>query len=166
MIVSIIVAMDRSGGIGKGNKIPWRLSDDLKHFKRLTMGHHLIMGRKTYESIGKSLPGRTTIVLTHNPDYQIEDGTIAHSLKDALELAEKHGDSEAFIVGGGEIYQLAIHTADRIYLTQVDAQMDCDVFFPILDENNWTETYLLLQEKSEVNEQPFTISLLKRKTLT
>jgi dihydrofolate reductase len=166
MIVSIIVAIDRSGGIGKGNQIPWKLSDDLKHFKRLTMGHHLIMGRKTYESIGKSLPGRTTIVLTRNPDFQIEDGYTVHSLEEAIELAESCGENEAFIVGGGEIYQSAIDLADRIYLTQVDAQIDCDVFFPTLNENNWTETYLLFQDKSEANEYPFTISLFKRKTLT
>src|SRR5262252_4069736 len=100
MIVSLIVAMDEAGGIGKDGGLPWRLPSDLKRFKEITMGHHIIAGRKTYESIGKPLPGRQTIVVTRNPDYEAEGSSVVHSLAQAIELARSRGETEAIIIGG------------------------------------------------------------------
>lgn len=162
MIVSLIVAMDRSRGIGKENQIPWHLSDDLKRFKQLTMGHHLIMGRKTYESIGKNLPGRVTIVITRDLNYEVEGALVVHSLKEALNLASDRGENEAFIIGGGQIYELALDLADRIYLTQVQTQAQCDVFFPEFCPSFWNVTEIASHEADEKNEYPFTISNLER----
>src|SRR5262245_52323986 len=104
VLVSIIVAMDRKAGIGADNKLPWRLSADLKRFRELTMGHHIIVGRKTFESIGKPLPGRRMIVVTRDRSYEAEGCDVVHSVQDAIELARGRGESEAFICGGAEIY--------------------------------------------------------------
>jgi dihydrofolate reductase len=129
--------MDKKGGIGRNNQLPWHLSSDLKRFKTLTMGHHLVMGRKTYESIGKSLPGRTMIVVTHQQDYPPRGCHIVNSLEDAIMFAEENGDNEVFIIGGGEIFAQAIDIADKIYLTRVLIDAKADVFFPNFDESAW-----------------------------
>jgi dihydrofolate reductase len=163
MIISLIVAMDEGRGIGKDNHIPWRLSADLKRFKALTMGHHLIMGRKTYESIGRPLPGRTTLIITRNLNYQAEGCQIAHSLKGALELARTDGEDEAFIIGGGEIFKHALPLADRIYLTQVRARLDCDTFFPDFDLGDWQISEESCQPADEKNQFATTYQLLIRK---
>jgi dihydrofolate reductase len=170
MIISLIVAMDEARGIGAGNQILWHLSDDLKRFKSLTMGHHVIMGRKTYESIGRPLPGRTTIIITRNPNYQAADGakanvqvSLARSLEQALAMAQAAGESEAFVIGGGEIFAQALPLAERIYLTTVQAQFECDVFFPRIDPAEWR----ILEESSvpadEKNQFASTYRLLIRK---
>ena len=130
MIVSVIVAMEENRGIGKENSIPWRISSDLKRFKKLTMGHHIIMGRLTFESIDKVLPGRRTIIVTRNKEYTQEGCYIVYSLREALILAESNGESEVFIIGGGEIFSEALDYADRIYLTMIHASIDTDVYFP------------------------------------
>lgn len=173
MIVSLLVAMDEKRGIGKENLVPWRLSADLKQFKNRTLGHHLIMGRKTYESIGRPLPGRTTIIVTRNPNYAVHDCPesdqsqpeclVAHSLDEALRLAKQRGDEEAFIIGGGEIFTYALEVADRIYLTQVHAQVPADVFFPPFDETAWVEQTSFYQPADERNEFPFTFKLLEKR---
>jgi dihydrofolate reductase len=137
MQVSLIVAMDEKSGIGRDGRLPWRLATDLKRFKALTMGHHLVIGRKTFESIGKPLPGRTNIVVTRQVDYLAEGCLVAHSLPDALALAEKRGETEVFIIGGGEIFAQALPFAGRIYLTRVQVEAGADVFFPLLDERDW-----------------------------
>ncbi|MGW8250106.1 MAG: dihydrofolate reductase [Anaerolineales bacterium] len=137
MIVSIIAAVDERGGIGVQGGLPWHLSSDLKRFKKLTMGHHLIMGRKTYQSIGRPLPGRRMIVVTRNPDYSAQGCRIAHSLDEALEYSRLNGESEVFIIGGGEIFRQALQSADRIYLTRVHAVTEADTFFPDLDQDGW-----------------------------
>ena len=145
MIVSLIAAMDRRCGIGKDNQLPWRLPADLKRFRELTMGHHLIVGRKTYESIiaisGKPLPGRTTIIITRNRDYPPECCNagcfVVHSLNDALELARSRSESEVFVIGGAEIYAQALGQADRLYLTMVDTEVEADAFFPAFDASEW-----------------------------
>jgi dihydrofolate reductase len=103
MIISLIVALDRQCGIGKDNQLPWRLPADLKRFRELTMGHHLIVGRKTYESIGKPLPGRTMIVVTRQPDFQLEESLVVNSVDEALRLANTRGEQEVFVIGGAEI---------------------------------------------------------------
>ena len=137
MIVSLIVAMDKKGGIGKNNKLPWHLPSDLKRFKKLTMGHHLVMGRKTYETIGRSLPGREMIVVTHQKDYSPEDCRVVSSLEVAIELAKNNHENELFIIGGGVIFNQAIDLADKIYLTTVHTDVNADVFFPRIDFRQW-----------------------------
>ena len=126
MIVSLIAALDEAGGIGKDGGLPWRLSADLRRFKALTMGHHLIVGRKTYVSIGRPLPGRTLIVLTRDPTFAAPGCLLAASLEQALALAGRRGESEAFIGGGGEIFAQAMPLAGRLYLTHVHTLAACD----------------------------------------
>ena len=137
MIISLIVAVDQKGGIGKNNQLPWHLSSDLKRFKSITMGHHLVMGRKTYETIGKPLPGRTMIVVTKNPSYHPEGCVIANSIEQALKMAEENNEDEVFIIGGGEIFTQSIDIANKIYLTNVHAVTNADVFFPKIKDPSW-----------------------------
>jgi len=147
MIVSLIVATDENGGIGFDNQIPWHLPADLARFKKLTMGHYLIAGRKTYESIGGALPGRHMIVLTRNPEFNAPDCFLSESLADAFDLAEENGEKEVFIIGGAEIYREALPLADRLYLTVVHTETEADTFFPEIAEEAWTE--VCSQEFSE-----------------
>jgi dihydrofolate reductase len=163
VIVSIIAAMDRKRGIGVGNKLPWRLSADLKRFRELTMGHHIIVGRKTFESIGRPLPGRRMIVVTRDRNYKAESCEVAHSVEDATRLARERGESEAFICGGAEIYAQSIEIADRMYLTFVDAEVAADTFFPEFDEQKWDELESVYQPADEKNQFPFTFKLLVRR---
>ncbi len=137
MIISIIVAMGSNRVIGKDNKLLWHLSEDLKMFKKITMGHHMIMGRKTFESIGKPLPGRTTIIITRDRSYTQEGCHICHSLEDAITLAKDANEIELVICGGGEIYAQALKLADKIYLTRVDYDQEGDTYFPEIDMTNW-----------------------------
>lgn len=135
MKLAIIVAMSKNRVIGRGGELPWRLSADLQRFKRLTMGHPIIMGRKTYESIGRALPGRTSVVITRQADYSAEGVLIAASLPEAL---QRCGDAaEAFVIGGGEIYSQALPLADRLYVTTVEADVEGDTFFPQWDTRQW-----------------------------
>ena len=138
MILSIIAALDEGGGIGFENQIPWHLPGDLGRFKKLTMGHHLILGRKTYQSIGKPLPGRMMIVLSRNPDCTLAGSLVASSLQDALRIAREAGESEAFVIGGAEIYQEALPLADHLYLTVVHTNVEADTFFPEFKEIDWS----------------------------
>ncbi len=138
MIISIIAAMDENRGIGIDNKMPWHLPSDLKRFKRITMGHHLIMGRKTYQSIGKPLPGRTIIILSRNPDFQAPGCLLSGSFDAALELASAAGEEEVFVVGGGNIYQQALSLVSRHYLTYVHTVQPADTFFPPLEGSQWS----------------------------
>jgi dihydrofolate reductase len=162
VIVSLIVAMDEAGGIGINGGLPWHLSSDLKNFKALTMGHHLIVGRKTYESIGKALPGRTTIIVTRNRTFSAPGCSAANNLKDALALAEKNGEMEAFIGGGAEIFAQALPLAQRIYLTRVHIRAECDVFFPQVDWREWQEGERVEHPADEKNEYAFTYYRLER----
>jgi dihydrofolate reductase len=130
--------MDEHNGIGIDGRLPWHLSTDLKRFKALTMGHYLIMGRKTYESIGRPLPGRKMVIITRSPDYQAEGCLVAHSLREALDIARRAGETEAFVIGGGQIFAQALPLADRIYLTRVHTISEADVFFPEFDIENWS----------------------------
>lgn len=154
--------MDEKRGIGKGGKLPWRLSSDLKRFREVTMGHHLIVGRKTFESIGRPLPGRHTILVTRNPNLKPEGVLVVGSVEDALELAQERGETEAFVIGGADIYAQALEAADRIYLTRVHAEVDADVFFPDFDRDKWIETQHFEHSKDEKNEYGFTSVLLER----
>jgi dihydrofolate reductase len=135
--LSIIVAMAKNRTIGVDNTLPWRCPEDLKHFKALTMGHHMIMGRKTFDSIGKPLPGRTTVVVTRNPGLKIEGCVMAHSLQDAI--AACANDTETFIVGGAEIYSQSLKLADTLYITEIQQDVEGDAHFPAFDQAEWQE---------------------------
>jgi dihydrofolate reductase len=164
MIISLIVAMDRNRGIGLAGQIPWRLSDDLRQFRRLTMGHTLIQGRITWESIGRALPGRRMVVLTRQADYQVPDGiAVCRFLEEALKLASDAGDDEVFIGGGEGVYREALPLADRIYLTHVDAQIEVDTVFPIVDESQWHERTIRIQPANDRNQYAFVTKLYQRK---
>lgn len=162
MIVSIIVAMDRRGGIGYRGQLPWRLSSDLKRFKDLTMGHNLIAGRKTYESIGRPLPGRQMIVISRNPHFQAEGCDVVHSLEKAVELAKSRGESETFVIGGSDIYEKALPLAGRIYLTEVDAEVDADRFFPGFNRSDWMVVESASFPSGEKDQYPSKYSKLVR----
>jgi len=166
MRISLIVAMDERRGIGHRGRLPWRLPADLRRFKSLTMGHHLVMGRKTYASIGRPLPGRTMIVLTRKRDYDPPGCLVVHTLEAALELARQSGDDEVFVIGGGEVFEQALPLADRIYLTRVHAALEADVFFPEYDPEDW---HLIRSEHvpaDETNTFASTFQLLERIILT
>ena len=136
MVVSIIVAMAENNVIGRDMDLPWHISADLKRFKALTMGHHIVMGRKTYESIGRLLPGRTTVIITRQENYQVEGAVVVNSLEEAQAVAT--GDSELFIIGGGQIYELALSSADKLHVTRVHTEVDGDTRFPQVPWDNWT----------------------------
>jgi dihydrofolate reductase len=141
---SLIVAMAQNRVIGINNTLPWHLPEDLKRFRALTTGHHIIMGRKTYESLGRLLPGRTTIIVTRNKHYKVEGALIAHSLKSAWLLAS--GDAEPFVIGGAELYKEGLKLATKLYITEVQGEFSGDAFFPALDENAWN----LVEKKDHV----------------
>ncbi len=163
MIISLIVAMDEKRGIGKDGKLPWRLSSDLKRFRELTMGHHLIVGRKTFDSIAKALPGRKMIVVTRNRSFKANECMVAGSVGDALARAGEAGEAEVFVIGGAEIYAQLLGAVDRVYLTQVQADVDADTFFPEWRPDAWTETQSVYQPADEKNQYAFTFKVLERK---
>ncbi len=136
--LSVIVAMAQNRTIGVNNTLPWRCPQDLKHFKALTMGHHMIMGRKTYDSIGKPLPGRTTVVVTRDRNLKIEGCVIAHSLEEAITACG--GDDRIFIVGGADIYGQSLGLADMLYITEIQQNVEGDAYFPAINTGNWRET--------------------------
>ncbi|MEQ1775503.1 MAG: dihydrofolate reductase [Burkholderiales bacterium] len=135
--LSIIVAMAENRVIGANGAIPWKLPNELQLFKRITMGHHIIMGRKTWESIGRLLPGRTTVIITRRKDYLVSGAIIANSLANAIEKCA--GDDEIFVVGGGELYREALPKTDRLYLTVVDTEPAGDTHMPALNMSEWRE---------------------------
>ena len=138
MRLNIIAAMARNGVIGIGNRLPWRLPEDLQRFKRLTMGHHIIMGRKTFESIGRPLPGRVTVILTRDRDYRAQGCLTAHTLQAAIDACGD--DPEVFCVGGAELYAQVLPLADRLYLTEIQADFAGDAYFPAFDSQLWQES--------------------------
>ncbi len=160
MKVSIIVAMDRKGVIGLEGDLPWRLSADLQHFKAITMSKPLIMGRKTHESIGRPLPGRQNIVLTHAKDFVAEGCTIVHSLDDAFQAA---GDvEEVMIMGGSGIYDQSLARANRLYLTEVHADVCGDVYFPEFDKGEWLEVEREEHSADEKNDFDYSFVVLEK----
>ncbi len=164
MLVSAIVAIDRHRAIGKDNNIPWYLPADLRYFKRTTLHHTVIMGRKTFESIGRPLPKRTNIVLTRNPFFTATGVLMAHALAEALQLAAERGEEEAFVIGGGEIYARALPHLDRLYLTEVDTAIpDAEVFFPAIDPAEWTEIFREAHTADEKNPHDYVFRTLSRK---
>jgi len=161
MILSIIVAVGNNGVIGKDNTLIWHLPGDLQYFKNLTMGKPIIMGRKTFESIGKPLPGRTSVIVTHNKNYKAEGCIIAHTLEDALKKIDTKCE-EAFIIGGAEIYKQSLPIADKIYMTRVYEDFEGDTFFPSINSSTWqliTKTPMPVDEK---NKYPYGFLIFKK----
>jgi len=159
--ITIIVAAAENDAIGKGNQLIWHLSDDLKRFKNLTNGHHIIMGRKTFESFPKPLPNRTHVVISRQKNYKVPSGVIlANSLEDALNAAKN--DSQPFVIGGGEIYKQAMHIADKIELTRVHENFEADTFFPKIDTSVWKETANTFHKKDKNHEYEFSFLTYER----
>lgn len=148
MQISLIVAYDKNRVIGKNNQLPWRLPADLKHFKTLTMGKPIVMGRKTFESIGRPLPGRRNVVISSQSDFKIAGCDVYHSIEAALTALQN--EAEIMVIGGARVYEQFLKRADCIYLTVVDAQVAGDAFFPTWDQTNWQ---LVSQERFEADEK-------------
>ncbi len=140
--LSILVAMARNRVIGQHNKLPWHLPADLKHFKLLTMGHVIVMGRKTYESIGRPLPGRTNIIITQQKNFAVPGATVVNSIEDALLACEQANaaDSECFVIGGEKLYRQTIAMCQRMYITEIQRDFEGDTIFPEYDPSGWKET--------------------------
>ncbi len=157
MIISIIAAISEKGVIGAGNELLWHLPEDLKNFKKLTLGKYILMGRKTWESIGKPLPGRTNIVITREPVYEAVGCVIVNSIEEALEVARANNQDEIFIIGGGEIYKKTLPLADRLYLTHVHTDLPGDTFFPEVDWSQWQK----VDEKSydQNSDHPYSFTM-------
>jgi dihydrofolate reductase len=161
MMRSLVVAVAENGVIGRDNRLPWRLPDDLAYFKRVTMGHPIVMGRRTYESIGKPLPGRENIVVTHQRDYRAPGCTVVHSLEEAWNAA--NGAQEVSVIGGTAIFRDTLPVADRIHLTEVHANVEGDTFFPAFDRTQWRETEIARHEADARHSYPFRIVVLDRR---
>ncbi len=153
--------MDSKGLIGKGNELPWRLSADLKHFKAITMGKPIIMGRKTHESIGRILPGRENVVVSRDKTYMVKDCTLLHSLECAY--AKYHNSEEIMIMGGAELYAQTLEKANRIYLTEVHADCEGDIFFPLFDRIEFKEIDRQDFKANDKNEFDYSFVVLERK---
>ena len=164
MRLSIIAAVSANKVIGAHNSLPWNLPADRKRFQELTMGHHLLMGRKTFESIGFVLPGRSTIVITHQPDFHPEGVRVAHSLEEALQLVEN--DSELFIAGGEEIYRQMLPLADRLYLTYIHEDFEGDAHFPAFNESSWEIISREDRQPDPNNTSPYSFVVYERKPHT
>lgn len=165
MRISIIVAVAENDVIGRGGQLPWRLSADLRRFKRLTMGHTIVMGRRTWESIGRQLPGRRMIVVSRQPGYEVGIAGVATaiSLNEALRLAADAGEDEVFFIGGAELYREALTQAGRLYLTRVHAEVNGDTRFPPLELSQWRPIESEHHAADATNEFPFTFEVYERK---
>ncbi len=162
MTISMIAAMGQNRVIGRDGNLPWHLPEDFKFFKRKTQGHPVIMGRKTFDSMGKPLPGRHNIVITRNRNLKITGADVVDSLEEALKLVEPSA-GETFIIGGSEIYRQGLTVADRIYLTLVHEKFDGDAFFPEFDESNWKVVHREEHEADDRNPHPFTFVTYERR---
>ena len=164
MHISQIAAMARNRVIGRDNRLPWHMPDDLAWFFRVTRGHHIIMGRRNFEANGKALPGRINIVVTRNPDYRAPGCVVVHTIDEALAYARDHGEEEAFIVGGGKIYAATLPLTERIYLTIIDTDAEGDVFFPELDPQEWQVMSREPHKADDRNPYDYTFFIFERKS--
>ncbi len=164
--LSLLVAMSKNRVIGKNNQLPWHLPEDLKHFKALTMGHPIIMGRKTYESIGKVLPGRINIIVTRQKNYVIPSAIVVDSIQSAFAAGfeENSAKNEAFVIGGEEIFHQALAFSQRIYLTEIQKTFDGDTFFPELNSQEWHETKRAIHFSEGIEQLEYHLVILDRKT--
>lgn len=163
MIISSIVAVAENRVIGSDNDIPWRLSTDLKYFKKQTTGHHIIMGRKSFLSIGKPLPNRTNVIVTRDPYFIASNCIVVHSIPEALEIAKSRGETEAFITGGGMIYEQTMDIVDRLYITEVNTKPEGDVYFPEIDFSQWKLMSEDPRQKGERDDHGFNFKIYERK---
>jgi dihydrofolate reductase len=159
-MLAIIAALSRNRVIGKDNQLPWRLPADLKHFKAVTLGKPVIMGRKTFESIGKPLPGRANIVVSRDPHFHADGIAVAHSLDDAL--AQAHAAPEIMLIGGAQLYAQALPRAQRLYLTLIDTDIEGDAHFPDYDPSDWRETAREDHAADVNNPYPYSFVVLER----
>ena len=161
MKLCLIVAVSRNGVIGLNNQLPWHLPEDLKYFKSVTMGKPIVMGRKTYDSIGRPLPGRTNIVITRDASWSAPGVEVAQTLETALELGatacDAAGAEEIMVIGGEQIYRMTLDSAERLYLTQVDAEVEGDAFFPEIDPKIWNQVSVQVPEKTDTHPYKFLI---------
>ena len=162
MKISSIVAVASNGVIGKDNDLPWHLPEDMKFFKKTTSGHHIILGRKNYQSIGFPLPKRTNIILSRNPFFIVSNCLVAQSIEEALEIALDNGEEEVFIIGGAKIYEQTMDIIDTLYYTEVHAEPEGDVFFPEIDWSLWKLVHEERHEADEKNMYPFTFKTFNR----
>jgi dihydrofolate reductase len=162
MKLSLLLAASENGAIGKDNQLPWHLPNDLKYFKNLTWGLPILMGRKTFESIGKPLPGRKSIVITRQKGWRHDGVDKVHSVGEAIKKATNYGVKEIFVIGGAEIFDSALPTADRIYLTRIHHHFDGDVFFPELQKDTWQLVSERFCEKDEKNSYDHTYQVWER----
>jgi len=160
MRVSIIAAMASNRTIGIDNRLPWNLPEDLKHFRQLTMGHHILMGRKTWESIGKPLPGRSSVIITRSQDYQVPGCRTANSIPEAI--AACGDDGEVFFIGGADLYLQALAVAQRVYLTEIQRDFDGDAHFPALDPATWREVTRTRHQSAGEQALPFHFVMYER----
>ncbi|MCL5428228.1 MAG: dihydrofolate reductase [Chloroflexi bacterium] len=165
MLISLVAAVDQRSGIGRDNRLPWHLSDDLKHFRRLTMGHHVLMGRKTYESSQGKMPGRKLIVLSRSAGLLASDVKIVSSLEAGIQFAQAAGETELFIIGGAQVFAQALPFADHIYYTEVHADAGADTFFPDFDCTQWKEISRQDFPSGPKNDFPFSILHLEKTNL-
>ena len=165
MIVSIIVAIADRNVIGDDNKLPWHLPDDLKNFKRLTMGKYIIMGRKTWESLNKPLPGRTNIVITRNTDIKTQGILVFNSVEEALKFAEEQKQSEIFIIGGEQIYRQTLPLANRLFVTKVLGSFEGDAFFPEINIKEWMVENKMHHKTDEKHAFAFDMMVLSKKSI-
>jgi dihydrofolate reductase len=158
-MLSLVAAIGKNRELGFKNKLLWHLPDDFARFKEITTGHSIIMGRKTYESIGKPLPSRKNIIISRSKEFEAPGGVVVHSLKEAI---EEVGRGEAFVIGGAEIYKMALPLANKIYLTCVNMETEADVFFPELGEGEWKEVSREKHVADERHAQAFDFKILER----
>ena len=164
MLLSLVLAIDEKNALGKNNSLPWHLPADLKRFKNITMGHTIIMGRNTYESIGRTLPGRSHIVLSRNANYMLPPYiSTASSLSAALPIASAKNEEEAMVIGGAQVFAEAISRADKIYLTRIHATFDADTFLQVIKMDDWDITEEHSFAADEKNPYPYTFLTLERK---
>ena len=164
MLISIISAVSDNNVIGKTNSLPWYLPADLKHFKDVTMGHIIIMGQKTHESIGRALPGRTNIVLTFDNDFKAEGCIITTSIEEALRVASAKNEDEVFIIGGASVYKQFMEIADKLYITRIHYKFDGDVYFPKIDEKKWKIVSIDKHKKDSKNAYDYTFKVYQKNT--
>lgn len=162
-ILSLLVAVGENNVIGKDNQLPWHMPNDLKYFKNLTWGMPILMGRKTFESIGKPLPGRKSIVITRSKEWQWEGVEVVHSVEEAIAKARDHDIKEIFVIGGAEIFATSFDQADRIYLTRIHHAFDGDVYFPEVSEKEWQLVKSHLSPKDDKNLYDHTFQVWERK---
>ncbi|MTI21515.1 dihydrofolate reductase [Fulvivirga sp. RKSG066] len=165
MKISMIAAIAENNVIGKNNDMIWHLPDDMQYFMQKTTGHHVIMGRKNFESLPpkyRPLPNRTNIIITRQDDYEAEGALVVNSLEEALEIAEKNGENEAFIIGGGQIYNLGLGVAHIMYLTEIHEVFEGDAYFPEFDKLKWKEVERLPHPVDHKHKYPFDFVLYKR----